>query len=173
VTDLDALVEEAKAGNREAFGDLLRTEVSMAYRVARVIVRSDVAAQDAVQEACIRAWRDLSRLRDAHRWSGWFRRVVVRAAIDEARRDGRARRPGPILRAVTADSAEALARRDLVARALADLTPDERALLALRFVSDLEVPDLARALGIPNGTAKSRLHRILAKLRDRLHEMDR
>jgi RNA polymerase sigma-70 factor (ECF subfamily) len=98
---------------------------------------------------------------------------VVRSAIDEARRDGRARRPGPILDPVTPDAADALARRDLVARALARLGPDERALLALRFVADLEVPDLARTLGIPEGTAKSRLHRSLAKLRPRLLEMDR
>lgn len=173
MADLDALVEEAKAGNREAFGDLLRMEVGTAFRVARVIVRTDAAAQDAVQEACIRAWRDLPRLRDSSRWAGWFRQVVVRSAIDEARRDGRARRPGPILDPVTPDAADALARRDLVARALAGLGPDERALLALRFVADLEVPDLARTLGIPEGTAKSRLHRSLAKLRTRLLEMDR
>ena len=161
----------ARAGDRDAFASLLDGEVGIAYRLARVVVRSDASAQDAVQEACIRAWRDLGRLREPDRWEPWFRRIVIRAAIDEARRDGRARRAMPAqLDPVVPDESDALARRDAIARALEFVSPDERALLALRFVSDLDLPDVARALGIPLGTAKSRLHRALAKLRAKMKD---
>lgn len=163
----------AQAGDRDAFGALIDGEAHAAFRMARVIVRDDRLAQDAIQEACFRAWRDLPSLRDGERWPQWFRRIAVRAAIDQARRRPREVQDrladGP---PVMPDISQAVAQRDQVARALRDLSADERALLALRYAADLEVPDVAAALGIPLGTAKSRLHRALAKLRARL-ETDR
>jgi len=163
----------AQAGDQDAFVALLDGAAGQAYRLARVIVRDDLMAQDAVQEASIRAWRDLPRLRDPEKWPQWYRRIAVRAAIDQARREAGERHlaldPLPASRA---DASESIARRDELAVALRRLSPDDRALLALRFAADLEVPDIAEALGIPLGTAKSRLHRALAKLRTEL-EADR
>ena len=160
----------AQAGDRDAFAALLDGETTRAYRLARVIVRDELLAQDAVQEASIRAWRDLPRLRDAEKWPQWYRRIAVHAAIDQARRTPR--QPPVDVAPAVGDASEAVAQRDEVSRALRQLAPDERALLALRFAADLEVPDIADALGIPLGTAKSRLHRALAKLRVKL-EQDR
>lgn len=159
----------AQAGDRDAFATLIDAEAQGAFRVAQVVVRDRLLAQDAVQEACIRAWRDLPTLRDAERWPQWFRRIAVRAAIDQARREGRQRRvTGVEPTSFTADGTEAVSRRDALERVLRHLSADERALLALRFATDLELPDVATALGIPLGTAKSRLHRALTKLRARL-----
>ena len=159
----------AQAGDRDAFAALIDGEAHAAFRVAHVIARDERLAQDAIQEACIRAWRDLPSLRDAERWPQWFRRIAVRAAIDQARRRPREVQDGFVEGpSVVPDVSQAVAERDQVARALRALSADERALLALRYAADLGVPDVAAALGIPLGTAKSRLHRALAKLRARL-----
>lgn len=159
----------AQAGDRDAFAALIDGETQKAYRVTRAVVGNHLLAQDAVQEACIRAWRDLPRLRDANRWPQWFRRIAVRAAVDQARREKDAFHAGNTHHEPSvADTSEAAIRRDEVARVLRQLSFEERALLALRFAADLELPDIASAMGIPLGTAKSRLHRALAKLRVRL-----
>jgi RNA polymerase sigma-70 factor (ECF subfamily) len=162
----EELVMAARSGDRQAFADLIEAESPGAYRTVLVILHSHAEAQDALQEAFIRAWRDLPSLRDPSRWSAWFRRLLVRAALDQARRErglgllSSRLTPGP----PPPDPASTVAARDEVARAVAKLSPDERALIALRYAADLEVPDVAAALGIRLGTAKSRLHRALARL---------
>jgi RNA polymerase sigma-70 factor (ECF subfamily) len=150
----------------------VHAETASAYRLALSIVRSPTEAEDAVQEAFLRAWRDIGTLREADLWPGWFRRLTVRSALDQTRRRGRvheidleqaAEMPGlePALHA--ADCLELM-------RALDMLAPDDRAILSLRFFADLEVPDVAAALGIPLGTAKSRLHRALDRLRSKMRQ---
>ena len=170
----DEVVTAAARGDRHAFAALVEIEAMTAYRVAFGILGSHAEAEDAAQDAFIRAWRDLPTLRDPGRWSAWFRQLVVRSALDRARRsrrqatvsldpaaDGAFDPPGP-------DGIEPMAARDELLRALAGLSADDRAVIALRFAADLEVPDIAAALGIPLGTAKSRLHRALARLRHRM-----
>jgi RNA polymerase sigma-70 factor (ECF subfamily) len=165
------LVKAAQAGDRDAFGVLLDGQARSAYRVSQVIVRNQAMAQDAVQEASIRAWRDITGLRDAERWPQWFRRLVVRSAIDQTRRESRHRRSTPFAATMqTDDPASAITERDELRAALLTLSADDRAILALRFAADLEVPDIADSLAIPLGTAKSRLHRALARLRQALEE---
>ena len=150
-----------------AFAALVQAEGPGAYRLARAILGSSADAEDAVQEAFLHAWKELPGLRDADRWPAWFRRITVRAAIDRGRRRARiheidlgTHEPEPM-----ADASAAVVERDDVARALRGLPADDRALLALRFLADLEVEDVARALGVPAGTVKSRLSRLLSRLR--------
>jgi RNA polymerase sigma factor (sigma-70 family) len=168
------LVVAAKAGDGDAFMDLVHLETPEAFRLSLAILRHPADAEDALQEAFVRAWRELPGLRDAERWAAWFRRITVNAAIDTSRRKKAFRivplgfhEPPP-----APDASAGLAARDEVTRALGHLDANDRALLALRFGHDLELPDAAAALGIPLGTAKSRLHRALGRLRKELEKVD-
>ena len=168
------LVLAAIEGDGDAFMDLVHVETPEAFRLCLAILRHPSDAEDALQEAFVRAWRELPRLRDADRWPAWFRRITVNAAIDMSRRKKAFRvvplafhEPPP-----ADDSAAGLADRDEVSRAMGRLDANDRALLALRFGNDLELPDAAAALGIPLGTAKSRLHRALGRMRKELEKVD-
>jgi len=154
--------------------DLVRLETPEAFRLSLGIMRHRFDAEDALQEAFVRAWRELPRLRDAERWPAWLRRIVVSSAIDTGRRRKAGRfvpldyhEPPPV-----ADGSAGLAVRDEVARAMERLDANDRALLVLRFGHDLELPDVAAALVIPLGTAKSRLHRALGRMRKELESID-
>jgi RNA polymerase sigma-70 factor (ECF subfamily) len=83
---LEDLVMAAQVGSTEAFTRLIEAEAPAALRLCRAILRSDAEAEDATQEAWIRAWRDLPSLRAPGAWPAWFRRITVRAAIDRGRR---------------------------------------------------------------------------------------
>jgi RNA polymerase sigma-70 factor (ECF subfamily) len=166
------LVVAARSGDATAFAQLVRAETPSAYRLALSIVRSPAEAEDVVQDAFLRAWRDIGGLRDADLWAAWFRKLVVRAALDQARRRRKVREIDIELVGDRAGAEPALQAVDRLAlmRAFDCLAPDDRAILALRFYSDLEVADVAAALGIPLGTAKSRLHRALGRLRARMEQ---
>jgi RNA polymerase sigma-70 factor (ECF subfamily) len=166
------VVLAARSGDAAAFATLVHAETPAAYRLALSIVRSPAEAEDAVQEAFLRAWRDIGSLREAEHWPAWFRRLTVRSALDQTRRRPRVREvdldlasdvPGLESAVHPADRLELMAAFDRLA-------PDDRAILALRFFADLELPDAAAALGIPLGTAKSRLHRALGRLREKMRQ---
>ena len=166
------VVLAARSGDATAFAALVHAETPAAYRLALSIVRSPAEAEDAVQEAFLRAWRDIRSLREADRWPAWFRRLVVRSALDQTRHRPRVREvdldlafnvPGLEPSVHPADRLELMAAFDRLA-------PDDRAILALRFYQDLEIPDAAAALGIPLGTAKSRLHRAIGRLREQMRQ---
>jgi RNA polymerase sigma-70 factor (ECF subfamily) len=166
------VVLAARSGDATAFAALVHVETPAAYRLALSIVRSPAEAEDAVQEAFLRAWRDIHSLREADRWPAWFRRLVVRSALDQTRHRPRVREvdldlafnvPGLESSVHPADRLELMAAFDRLA-------PDDRAILALRFYQDLEIPDAAAALGIPLGTAKSRLHRAIGRLREQMRQ---
>src|SRR6187455_74646 len=80
----DKLIERARGGDRDAFGQLAAQEIDRLYAIARLILRDSDLAQDAVQEALIRCWRQMPKLRDADRFDGWLYRILVRAASDQA-----------------------------------------------------------------------------------------
>jgi RNA polymerase sigma-70 factor (ECF subfamily) len=160
----------ARGGDKEAFARLVDIEAPAAYRLALTIIGSPAEAEDAVQDAFVQAWRRIDSLRDAERWSAWFRRLLVRCAVERARRRG-------LVREVDLEFASDIPRlepsphpaeRLALLAALGRLDPSDRAILSLRFFADLEMQDVADALGIPLGTAKSRLHRALGRLRERL-----
>jgi RNA polymerase sigma-70 factor (ECF subfamily) len=120
----------------------------------------------ALQEALIRAWRDLGALRDVEKIDAWLSRLVVRACLDEARRRRRwAMAPHvPWLREGRSD-APSIDERERLGRALGRLSPEHRVVLALRFYLDLGLAEIAEATGSPLGTVKSRLHYGLNEMR--------
>src|SRR4051794_9860522 len=165
--DQRGLVERARGGDHDAFTVLIDLTIARLDAAARLILRDRELARDAVQEALIRAWRDLPGLRDPDRFDAWLHRLTVNACLDLVRR--RRRRPievelNPIFD-VAADETTDLALRDELDRAMAQLEPEHRAVIVLRYFVGLPLPEAASSLGIPLGTAKSRLHRAIAALR--------
>ena len=162
------LVERAQQGDHDAFGVLVRGVVARLDAAARLILRDPELARDAVQEALIRTWRDLPGLRDPDRFDAWLHRLTVNSCLDIARH--RRRRPmeveiTPLDAPMTSDVASHLADRELVDQALRDLAPGHRAVVALHYLLGMPLPQVATSLGIPVGTAKSRLHYALAAMR--------
>lgn len=170
------LVERAQRGDHDAFSTLAGAAISRLDAAAWLILRDVEQARDAVQNALVRAWRDLPTLRDPDHFDAWLRRLLVRACIDEARRLRRHRVDisieaiGPMS---IADGSESIATRDRLERAFGRLEPEARALIVLHHYLDLPVPEAAQALGIPVGTAKSRLHRGLIAMRAAIDADDR
>jgi RNA polymerase sigma-70 factor (ECF subfamily) len=162
------LVERARRGDHDAFAVLAGTAISRLDAAARLILRDPDQAKDAVQETLVRAWRDLPRLRSTDRFDAWLHRLLYRACIDEARRLRRHRLDVdliPIDLADAGDHASSTADRDQLERGFSRLEPEARALIVLHHYLDLPLPEVAFALGIPLGTAKSRLHRALQTMR--------
>lgn len=166
--DQRELVERAQRGDRDAFAALAALFVARLDAAARLILRDHELARDAVQEGFLKAWRNLPTLRDPDRFEAWLRSLVSRSCIDVLRRRGR--RPmevelldidGPPV----ADMASIVADRDLLELALRRLAPEQRAVIVLHYYLGMPLPDVAAALGIPVGTAKSRHHRSLALMR--------
>ena len=161
-------VERARRGDHDAFAYLVGGRLARLDAAARLILRDPELARDAVQDGLVRAWRNLPSLRDPDRFDAWVHRLTVNACIDIARR--RRRRAieveitaihGP----VTGDIASLIADRDLLDQALKRLDPEWRALVVLHYYLGMPLPEAASVLGIPLGTAKSRLHRSLSAMR--------
>jgi RNA polymerase sigma-70 factor (ECF subfamily) len=163
------LVVRAQDGDHEAFARIAATSIANLDSIARLILRDDEAASDAVQDALIAAWRGIRGLRDPDRIEAWLYRLTVRACQDRARRDRRRRvleihLPSPGGTSGT-DPETVAVINDLLERGLSRLSAEQRAALVLTYYVDLPLADVAAVLGIPLGTLKSRLHRSLAALR--------
>jgi RNA polymerase sigma-70 factor, ECF subfamily len=162
------LVLRAMGGDHDAFTRIARTTIDGQYAVARLILHDGDRAQDAIQEAYVAAWRDLSSLRDPDRFEAWLRRLVVRAAYREAKRERRVRTVDisviPLADARD-DGPRDVADRDALDRAFARLEPESRTVLVLHHYLGLSLPEVADAMGVPLGTAKSRLHRATEAMR--------
>jgi RNA polymerase sigma factor (sigma-70 family) len=166
--DQRLLVERAQRGDHDAFSELARAAVVRLDRAARLVLRDAEFARDAVQEALIRAWRDLPGLREPDRFDAWLHRLTINACLDQARR--RRRRPIEVEMTLThhpavTDTAGALADRDVVDGVLSHLDERERAIVVLHYFLGMPLTDVAATLGIPVGTVKSRLHRALGEMR--------
>jgi RNA polymerase sigma-70 factor (ECF subfamily) len=161
-------VERARGGDHDAFTNLLDVRLARLDAAARLIVRDPELARDAVQDALIRAWRDLPGLRDPDRFDAWVHRLVGNACLDLLRR--RKRRVievelTPIDLPTAVDAAGSLADRQVLDEALARLEPGQRAVVALHYLLGMPLPEVASSLRIPLGTAKSRLHYALRAMR--------
>lgn len=160
----------AIAGDADAFDTLLRPRLARLVRIARAILRDEADAHDVVQEACVRGWRELPRLRDQAAFDAWLTQIVVngcRSAIRGRRRVA--------VREIAADDAHIEDRADrsrsapllgdqvvaaeAVRRAFARLGPDDRTLLVLHHVEDRPLGEIAAAMRVPLGTVKWRLSR--------------
>jgi RNA polymerase sigma-70 factor, ECF subfamily len=169
------LVERARSGDHDAFSVLVRASTPRLYGAAKLILRDPDRAQDAVQEAFVLAWRHVRALRDPGAWETWLYRLTVRACNRLARK-GRARDAVELqlvadrASATAGDFPQQLAERDRLGRELGRLPLEQRTVMVLHFYLDLPLTDAAEVIGIPVGTAKSRLHRGLATLRTALGE---
>jgi RNA polymerase sigma-70 factor (ECF subfamily) len=162
------LVERARRGDHDAFATLAGAAVFRLDAAARLILRDPDQAKDAVQETLVRAWRDLPTLRSPDRFDAWLHRLLYRACIDEARRLRRHHvdvQLTSIDTPLVGDMTSSISDRDQLDRGFSRLEPEARALIVLHHYLDLPLPEVAIVLGIPLGTAKSRLHRALGSMR--------
>ena len=161
------LVEAAQRGDHDAFEVLAKASGDRLFAIARLILRDRDGAEDAVQEALVRAWRELPQLRDPERFAAWIYRLVVNACADQGRHQRRWSAEVRVLRfePQTSDGARSFADRDQLERGFRRLKPDQRVVVVLHFYAGLPVPEVAEILGIPLGTAKSRLHYAMEALR--------
>lgn len=161
------LVDRARRGDREAFSVLAAGAVDRLYAIARLALRDTELAEDATQEALVRAWRDLPTLRDVERFDAWLYRLIVRSCADIGRHRRRWRAEVSIVPIEPAepDGTAALADRDLIERGLRRLTVPQQTILVLTYYVGLTPSEAADALEIPVGTAKSRLHYAIEALR--------
>jgi len=156
------LIECARAGDVAAFESLIAPRVDDLFRAAWAIVGNEADARDATQEACLSAWSNLPRLRDADRFDAWLGRVLVNSCRMLLRKRGRIReiaiaddldRPAP-----DASGPSAVDEVDAIARAFDRLDADARSILVLHHLRHEPVARIAASLGVPVGTVKWRLH---------------
>jgi RNA polymerase sigma-70 factor (ECF subfamily) len=164
------LLAAARAGDEASFERLIGPHISLGYRLAAAMLGDSGQAEDAVQEATLRAWRSIGQLRAESKVKSWFLSIVANRS-----RTMRGARWWSVIRmADTSRSAPSPAdevdRREDLSRALHRLSPDERAAVFLRFYEDMNSQEIGDALGIRASAARSRIHRALRRLRVDLAE---
>lgn len=154
------LVDAAMRGDHDAFEALATAASGRLYSIARLILRDVHLAEDALQETLVHIWRSLPTLRDPGHFDAWSYRLLVNACADAGRERRRLSAEVRLIRpeSVDPDSAESAADRDQIERAFRHLKPEQRAALVLHYYVGLPARDVADVLGIPVGTAKSRIH---------------
>jgi RNA polymerase sigma factor (sigma-70 family) len=170
------LVVRAQQGDEQAFSELLVPIYDRLHQIAYRVLRDRPLAEEAVQQASLSMWKGLPGLRDPERFEAWCYRLVVNACNSEARKRKRRRREVESVvgrDAVVRDEYGAIHDRDLLERGFERLSMDQRAVVVLHHYLDMKVDDVADALGIPSGTARSRLHRALKAMRESLEEAER
>jgi RNA polymerase sigma-70 factor (ECF subfamily) len=165
------LVEQARKGDREAFAVLVHQVSDSLYAVAYRILRDTGLAEDALQNALVLAWRRLPKLRDPDRFEAWIHRILVHACYDESQRTRSWRTSVTVLPVElpgTSDAPSMIADRDELERAFRRLSIEQRAVFVLHHYLGLPLVEVAELLGVPAGTARSRLHYAIAGLRHAL-----
>jgi RNA polymerase sigma-70 factor (ECF subfamily) len=166
---LDAdLIRAAQNGDTEAFAGLAAALAQPFLSASRRILHDIDLAEDATQEALVGIWHGLAKLRDPERFDAWAYRILVRACHSQA---AKVRPWSPNLRALPmevpdpADQVDAVINREQLERAFKRLTIDHRTVVVLRYFLDLPLDEVAEVLGIPEGTAASRLHYAIEGMR--------
>jgi RNA polymerase sigma-70 factor, ECF subfamily len=174
VADVE-LVRRARDGDRDAFDLLMTSVVDHLYRIGRLILRDTDRAEDAVQETLVRCWRHLPSLRDAERFDPWLNRLLMHAIADEGRRHRAFTASVVVLRAEPRqpDGSDELADRDELARAFDRLSIPHRTAVVLHHYLGFTVEEIGRVVGVPSGTAKSRLYYATNALRAALDADER
>ncbi len=153
-----------RAFREQAFSRLLATELATGYRTATLILRDPEEAEDALQDALIRAWQHWDDLRDESRVRAWFGRILVNVCRDRLRA-----RPHTVVTDLTTlplyEASGASDDRDALWQAIGVLSPEHRFVVVLRYYLDLSLAEIAGRVGTSEGTVKSRLHYALSALR--------
>jgi len=170
------LIDRAQAGDVDAYEQLVRRYRDVAVRTAYMVAgRAD--AEDAAQDAFVKAYAALARFRREAPFRPWLLRIVANEARNRRRSAGRraalalraeaSRPPGDAAPSPEGAAVEHDDRRELV-EALNEMSEDDRLVIAYRYFLDLPEAEMAEALGVPRGTVKSRLSRALGRLRERM-----
>ena len=188
--DDPGLVQQVQRGNTAAFAALMRRYNRRLYRTARAILRDDAAAEDALQEGYVAAFRHMREFRGDAQIATWLTRIVVNEALQALRRSRREQvvvlfdehgdepndtyAPAPSLTPGSPENTMLRAEmRRLIERKIDALPEGYRTVFMLREVEDMTVDETASALGIPAATVRSRLFRAKARLRESLaQELD-
>lgn len=180
-----AAIEAVLAGDRDAYGDLVRQHSRMLFRLAYRMTGNEADADDVVQEAFLRGYRKLATFESRADFGTWIYRIAVHCALDrlESRRSEEARRvseetdpeqdavqvadsrPDPERLAM---SAEMAALQEIAMRGL---TPTERTAFVLRHLEDRSTEEIAAALNVSSNTAKQSVYRAVQKVRHRLTQL--
>lgn len=167
IDERDAPARTGYGERAGAFARLADRHLARSYRLASLILGSELEAQDAVQDAAASAWQRFGSLRELERFDAWFDRILVNGCRDRLRRRGRVRlldldttpeQPTP-------DTTGRIAEREALRDALARLTPDQRTIVVLRYYGDMSLEEIAERTGERLGTVKSRLHYGIKALR--------
>lgn len=160
----ERLVEDLRARRPEALGEMLHSYGAEIQAVAFLIVRDESDAEEILIDTLLTAWRKINALRSPMALRAWLLTIATRASLR------RRRRFQP--RLVSLDAAEHVAARDpspidrlMLARAINQLPPAMRAVVALRYVADLSVVDIAKTVGRSENTVKTQLREARVRLR--------
>lgn len=162
------LVRRVLAGDAEAFGELVTRHHARCLHLAVHLVGDPADAEDAVQEALLRAYRHLGGYREQERFGAWLARILVNQCRTVR---ARARRPVPpdvewaSAERATAHPADAAAQREELARALGRLPDDQREAVVLRYADELSYDEMAAATGVTVAALKMRVQRGCRRLR--------
>jgi RNA polymerase sigma-70 factor, ECF subfamily len=163
-----ALLDRAASGDAVAFDGVIGPRLDRLFRMAVAITRSESNARDAVQEACVSAWRELPRLRDRDRFDSWLAQILVNACRMQLRRQRRrtvreiavdesSESPAAHAGFATREHGDQVAEAELIRRAFGRLDADVRTLLVLHYQEEMPLAEIARVTGSPVGTVKWRL----------------
>lgn len=172
-TEITILVDRAKTGDRDAFGELVTRFQGSVYAMALARVRNPLEAQELAQEVFVHAMRKLPQLRDARCFAGWLRRITARMAINRLTRKGplfgtdpevldgvEGRVRGPL------DEMEVGEAKAQLHAGLKRLKSDDRETLEAFYLRGMNLIEMAEAFDAPVGTIKRRLHVARARLKD-------
>ena len=176
VPDEHAWVARARAGDTDAFRKLVERHRDRAYALAFRMLGSATDAEEAAQDAFLRAWRALPQFRGESAFSTWLHRIVVRRALDRrvTLKSRRARETSLEEAAdpVAPEEPDAALQRRLD-RLLDQLSEMQRTVVLLYYYEDRSVEEVSRILEMPEGSVKTHLHRARAALREAWMEEER
>lgn len=170
VTTDDEAVRRCQAGDHDAFRHLVEQYKHPLFGTAVLMTGDAAVAEEHVQEALLRAWRAIGTFERGRPFKPWVMRILVNEVLSGRRR--RQLRMAPLDESLPvrepSDETALVEDREVLREALAQLSPEHREVVVLRYFADLTLADVARAAGVPEGTAKSRLHRALRRMRELL-----
>lgn len=183
---MEALIREAVEGNTKAFGALIEAHQDVVFRVAYRVLSSQADAEEATQEAFLRAWKQLSRFRFQSTFKTWVCQIAMNTSIDLLRKRKRERffkpqredkeretwlsqfpssEPGPEQQLATQQELKR------IQEVLDAMKPKHRVVFCLREIDGLSYEESAETLGIAPGTVESRLHRARKDFQHRLNKL--
>ena len=170
----DQAIARCQDGDRDAFRHVVERHKDVLYGTAILMTGNRAVAEEMVQEAFLSAWRGIGGFKRGQPLKPWLTRILVNGVLAQKRK--RAIPTVPIADSdepgapSVSDQMDASESRAVVRQALARLDPGQQQTVVLRYFSELTVPEIARSMGVREGTVKSRLHRALGRLREHLEE---